>query len=224
MGRLIVIDGLDSSGKETHCKLVEEKIKKSGKDVIKLSFPNYDKDYCAPIKMYLSGKFGKNPNDVNPYGASIFYTVDRFASYKEGWEEDYNKTNNVIIADRYTTSNAIHQGVKVEDEKREEFFAWLYDFEFNKVMLPRPDMVIFLDMPPKKAIELMEKRANKATGEIQKDIHEKDHTYLFNCYDCALQAARYYGWEIIRCVDECGNLRTIEQINEEIMRRIYVKI
>ena len=144
-GRLIVIDGVDASGKSTQAELILKRLEAEGEKVKLISFPCYDEDYSAPIKMYLGGEFGNTPESVNAYAASAFYAVDRYCSYKKSWgkllEEGYT-----LIAARYTTSNAIHQGEKFKKEERKAYFEWLYDFEFNKMALPKPDKVIFLNM------------------------------------------------------------------------------
>lgn len=215
MGKLIVIDGVDSSGKQTQ---TERLVNRLGGGVKKLSFPNYEKEYCAPVKLYLSGAFGDRPDDVNPYAASTFYAVDRYCSFKEGWQKDY-EGGKLLIADRYTTSNAIHQGSKFPEGEREAYFRWLYELEFDKMGLPRPDLVLFLDMPPEVSRKLMEQRANKITGGREKDIHEKNREYLDRCYDTATQAAAFYGWETVRCVDEQGRIKTPDAIEQEIYER-----
>lgn len=216
-GKLIVVDGVDSSGKETQTARLVQWLQGRGKPVRRISFPDYGTPCCAPVEAYLAGDFGHDPSDVNPYAASTFYAVDRFASYKQKWG-DALQWGEIVVADRYTTSNAIHQGVKLEGQARADFYTWLYDLEYEKMQLPRPDLVIFLDMPPEKAIELMEHRRNKMTGEEQKDIHEANHGYLFACYQAALDACAHYGWVRVRSVDEAGRLRTVEDISQEICR------
>ncbi len=182
-GRLIVIEGSDGSGKATQTKKLYDKLVKQNKKVKKVEFPNYKSESSALIKMYLSGEFGKNPDSVNPYASSTFYAVDRFASYKKDWEEFYLK-GGIIIADRYTTSNMIHQAAKIKEvQAKDKFLNWLWDFEFEKFNLPVPDCVIFLDMPPKCSKSLMETRNNKFTGEKEKDIHENNYEYLLESYN-----------------------------------------
>ncbi|MBR2742098.1 MAG: deoxynucleoside kinase [Clostridia bacterium] len=215
MGRLIVIDGLDASGKETQCALLEEALKKAGENVKKISFPNYADPSSALVKMYLRGEFGSDPADVNAFMASSFYAVDRCASYLKYWKDFYN-SGGVVIADRYTTSNAIHQGAKLEKSRREAYFDWLYEYEFEYLSLPRPDLVIFLDVLPEVSQRLMEGRKNKIDNSESRDIHEASKKYLLDCYETALHAADYLGWIRVNCV-EGDKLRKIEDISQEVV-------
>ena len=199
MGKLIVIEGVDSSGKETQTKLLFEYIKSSGKNVKKVSFPDYESDFCMPVKKYLAGDLGKKPSDVNAYAASSFYAIDRYASYKKDWGEFYNN-GGAIVCDRYVTSNIVHQAMKIsEKDKKEQFIDWLSDYEYEKLGLPKPDVVIFLDMPPEAAQILMKNRANKITGQAQKDIHESDSNYLTLAYNNAVEVASHQGWHRVIC-------------------------
>ena len=216
MGKLIVIEGVDSSGKETQTKLLYEYIKSKNNDVKKISFPDYESDFCLPVKKYLAGDLGKNPSDVSAYAASSFYAIDRYASYKKVWGEFYNQ-GGTIVCDRYVTSNIIHQAMKIDDKKeKEEFIDWLSDYEYGKLGLPKPDVVIFLDMPPEAAQFLMKNRANKITGGAQKDIHESDKGYLIAAYNNAVEVASHQGWKRIVCAEGL-NVRTIEDIHKEIV-------
>ncbi len=208
--RLIVIEGLDGSGKSTQMELVCDRLKKMGQDFRRISFPCYDSDSSALIKMYLRGDFGADPDAVNPYAASTFFTVDRFASYKSDWGSDY-ASGRLIISDRYTTSNAIHQAGKLDAEAREEYLSWLFDFEYNTIGLPEPSLVIYLDMPTEYSLKLISKRQGDSG-----DIHELDHEYLARCRANALDVCRRFGWRKVKCVDETG-LRTPHDINDEIM-------
>jgi dTMP kinase len=168
--------------------------------------------------MYLNGDFGKKPEDVNPYVASTFYAVDRYASYKKEWEKFY-MTRGIIIADRYTTSNMVHQAVKMEGAEKDKFLDWLWNLEFNLYQLPIPDCVIFLDMPPKFSQQLMKERANKFTGTNDKDIHERNKEYLIHSYNNALYIAKKYAWNKISCVQD-DRLKTIEEIHKEIYDKV----
>ena len=215
MGRVIVIEGTDSSGKETQTKKLFERLKEEGLKVRKLSFPNYDSPACEPVKMYLAGAFGDKALDVNPYPVSTMFAIDRYASYKMDWEKFYNE-DGIVVTDRYTTSNMVHQASKIEDEeKKNQYLDWLEELEYKKMNIPEPDMVIFLNMPVETAVKLMAERKNKITGEEKKDIHEQDIGYLKKSYNNACEIAKKYNWKEIKCV---GNqrLKTIDEIGEEI--------
>lgn len=212
-GRLLVIEGVDSSGKATQADMLCARFRAEGINARKISFPDYESQSSALVKMYLSGEFGENARDVGAYAASSFYAVDRFASYKTKWGEFLN-AGGTIIADRYTTSNMIHQAVKLKAPEREEFLLWLEDFEYEKLGLPRPDAVFFLNMPPNHAADLMRGRENKATGGSKPDIHERDLEYLKNSYENALYIADKFGWEKISCAGE--GLRSAADIGDEI--------
>ncbi len=214
MGKLIVIEGVDSSGKETQTKLLFEKLASKGLCVKKISFPDYESNFCVPVKAYLSGELGDNPEDVSAYAASSFYAIDRYASYKKDWGKFY-EDGGVIICDRYVSSNIIHQAMKIKGDKT-EFIEWLSDYEYEKLGLPVPDSVIFLDMPPEAAQFLMKNRANKITGEAQKDIHEKNADYLNAAYNNAVEVAQKCGWHRVVCARGL-DIRTIEDIHNEIV-------
>lgn len=212
-GKMIVFEGTDGSGKSTQFKLLCDRVNREGKSFRQLVFPRYDQPSSALIRMYLGGEFGKNPGDVNPYAASAFYAVDRYASLKQDWG-DYYQEGGLILTDRYTTSNAVHQGAKCSPEERPDFLRWLDDFEHNKLGLPRADLVLYLDMPTEKSIELL--RSREASTHTKADIHELDTGYLALCRKSALQAAEILGWTVIPCVNERGELRTIEEIHHQL--------
>ncbi|MEA4933666.1 MAG: thymidylate kinase [Lawsonibacter sp.] len=212
-GRLIVLEGTDGSGKSTQFVRLCQRLDGLGKEYQKLVFPQYSEPSSVLIRMYLGGEFGTHPADVNPYAASAFYAVDRYASLKKVWGEYYRR-GGLVLTDRYTTSNAVHQSVKCAPQERRAFLAWLDDFEYNKMGLPRPDLVCYLDMPTERAVELL--RARETATHTQADIHELDAGYLAACRDAALQAVRELGWKKISCLDRGGNLRTIEEIHEDI--------
>ena len=215
MGTLIIIEGGDGSGKATQTKALAERLSREGYNVRTVSFPNYDSPAAMPVKMYLAGDFGHKPSDVNPFVASTLYAVDRFASYRMDWEEFY-KSGGIILADRYTTSNMIHQMVKYEDVKeRQQFLSWLEDLEFVKFGLPRPDCVCLLDMPLKTSEALMKDRVHK-TGGATGDIHEHDHEYLLRVHGAYDELVQVYGWERVPCANEVGDLRSIEEIHEDV--------
>lgn len=215
MGKLIVIEGTDSSGKETQTRKLYERLEKEITNVIRLSFPNYKSPACEPVKMYLAGAFGDNALDINPYPVSTMFAIDRYASYKMEWEKFY-QDGGIIVTDRYTTSNMVHQASKIESiDKKNEYLDWLEELEYSKMGIPRPDLIIFLNMPTETAAELMAQRKNKITGEDIKDIHEKDISYLKKSYENACNIAKKYNWLEIKCVEN-GRLKTIDEIGEEI--------
>lgn len=212
MGKLIVFEGTDGSGKSTQFNLLISRLEKEHVAFRKLRFPEYEKPSAALINMYLRGEFGEHPEDVNVYAASTFYAVNRYASYVCDWKKDYD-AGTLILADRYTTSNAVHQGGKLPTKAQGAFFSWLYDFEYVRFGLPKPDLVICLDMPVAVSEQLMRKR--EAETHTQADIHEKDTAYLEKCHSTAMSAAQHDGWKVIHCVKD-GRLRTIEDIHEEV--------
>ena len=219
MGKLFVIDGTDGSGKQTQFAKLQERLLKENIDYKTVSFPNYDSPSSSLVKMYLCGEFGLDAKKISPYIASTFYAVDRFATFKKGFEEYYNN-GGIILADRYTTANMVHQAGKIHDkEERKKFLDWLWDFEFNLYGLPVPSKVFFLKMPPEKSIELMKDRENKFTHEAKKDIHESDEQHLIDSYNAACEVANDYNWNTIECIKD-GKLRTIEDIHEEIFNEV----
>lgn len=213
-GKLIVIEGLDGSGKATQAKLLSERL--CGQQI---SFPDYASDSSALVKMYLSGQFGAHPADVNAYAASSFYAVDRYASYKTKWGKEY-KAGGLVIADRYTTSNAIHQCSKLPKDQWNGYLEWLFDFEYNRLGIPAPDMVIYLRVDPVFSQKLLEKRYHGDTR--KKDIHESDLEYLERSRIAADYCAERLGWDIIECMNE-GGMRSIQMIGEDIIMRIRNK-
>lgn len=164
--------------------------------------------------MYLGGEFGHDPAAVNAYAASTFYAVDRFASYRQDWGEYYEQ-GGLILSDRYTTSNAVHQTTKEPPEKRQAFLHWLYDFEYDRLGLPRPDLVIYLDVPTDFTEKLL--RSREAATHTQADIHEQDTAYLAACREVGRAAADFYGWKTVQCVRD-GAMRSIADIHQEIYR------
>ncbi len=212
MGRLMVIDGLDGCGKSTQLALLQEKLEAERISCRQISFPDYDQPSSALVKMYLSGSLGGSPTAVNAYAASSFYAVDRYASYRSLWQEDYEK-GVPIVAARYTTSNAIHQMTKLPEGEWDSFMEWLWNYEYEKLELPRPDRVVFLDMPLEVSQKLLSNRY--AGDEEKKDIHERDTEYLSCCRRAALYAAASCGWTVISCAKD-GAPRPREEIQAEI--------
>ena len=216
MGKLIVIEGTDGSGKSTQFRQLTERLTREGHDFQKLVFPQYAEESSALIRMYLGGQFGSKPSDVNAYAASAFYAVDRYASYKKVWGE-YYESGGLILSDRYTTSNAVHQASKEPAEQQRDFLKWLYDFEYDKLGLPRPDLIVYLDVPTDFTEAMMRRR--EADTNTSADIHEQDLSYLATCRKTGKAAAEYYGWTVIQCVKD-GVMRSIEDIHEEIYRHV----
>lgn len=215
-GKLIVLEGIDGSGKSAHYRRICEHLEADGIEYNHIVFPRYDKESSALIRMYLGGEFGSNPADVSAYAASTFFAVDRFAAYRTDWGKIYND-GGFILSDRYTTSNAAHQGAKLPDEALETYFDWLYDLEYVKMGLPKPDLVIYLDVDIETSLARMRHRQEKTNTSA--DIHEKDVAYLKNCLRVADKAADYYGWTRIPFMKD-GQERSIEEKHEEIYKII----
>ena len=216
MGKLIVLEGTDGSGKSTQFALLKQRLESEGRSFHTIVFPQYDQPSSALIRMYLGGEFGQNPADVNAYAASAFYAVDRFASFRKVWGEEYRK-GGLILADRYTSSNAVHQAAKVLEPIRPDFFRWLYDLEYVRFGLPVPDLVLYLDVPTELSETLLRKR--ESDTHTQADIHEQDLDYLRTCRRTGLQAAAFYGWSVVSCTRK-GQLRAVEDIHEELYQKV----
>ncbi len=214
MGRLYVFEGIDGCGKTTQFTLLCNALREAGVDFRTLDYPRYGKPACAAAEQYLHGDFGKKPGDVNPYTASTFFAVDRAASFLEDWGE-YYKAGGLLIANRYTTSNILHQGAKMEKEAQLPFFRWLYDFEFDKLGLPKPDAVFYLDVPLEVSVRQMRRR--EALKNTTADIHEQDNTYLQTCRECGEIAVEHLGWHRIHCTRD-GVMRTPEDIHGDVMQ------
>lgn len=219
MGKIFVIDGTDGSGKQTQFERLRTRLTKEGIDYRTVSFPNYDSPSSALVKMYLSGEFGENAKDVSPYIASTFYAADRYATYTTKYKE-YYENGGIILADRYTTANMVHQAGKIQDkEERERFLDWLWNLEFELYGLPVPSEVFFLKMPPEKALALIKNRENKFTHSAQKDIHERDKNHIVDSFNAACSVAQKYNWYTVECIKD-EQVRTIEDIHEEIYQEI----
>jgi len=212
-GSLIVIEGTDGVGKSTQFARLCERAQAEGYPFRRLVFPQYQEESSALIRMYLAGEFGKRPGDVNPYAASAFYAVDRYASWKKVWQ-DWYQSGGLVLADRYTTSNAVHQTSKLADAEQKPFLDWLRDFEYDKLGLPEPDLVLLLDVPTDRSEALLRRR--EADTHTKGDIHETDSGYLAACRASARKAAEVWGWTRINCLNEAGELRSIDEIHEEI--------
>jgi len=220
-GKLIILEGIDGSGKSTNYKMLCDNMSREGVNFHNIVFPRYDNESSALIRMYLNGKFGSHPDDVNAYTASVFFAADRFASYKEDWEELY-KNGTLILADRYTTSNVVHQGAKLPKSALPEFFDWLYDLEFKKMCLPVPDLVIYLDVDLELSLSRMARRQEDTNTSA--DIHEKDKEYLQKCIDTAKFACEYLGWEVVKSRNDDGSERPLSDINNEILQLVKTSL
>ena len=216
MGKLIVFEGTDGSGKATQSNLLLERLRREGVDCRPLTFPRYGEPSCAPIELYLSGKLGSKPGDVNAYAASAFFAVDRYCSYKQDWGAYYER-GGVLIADRYTTSNAVHQASKLPKAERKAYLDWLFGFEFGLLGLPEPTAVFYLDVPTELAERMMRRR--EAQTSTAADIHERDDAYLRACREAGEQLVADYGWRYVDCSRD-GEMRSIEDIHEEICRSV----
>ena len=215
-GRLIVFEGTDGSGKATQTALLCGELDRRGIPYRKMEFPRYKEESSALIRLYLSGAFGSHPGDVNAYAAASFYSVDRFASYRQDWGGFY-ESGGLVIADRYTTSNAVHQTPKLPREERRAFLDWLFDYEYRLLELPEPDRVVYLDLPTEISEQMMRSR-EKATC-TQADIHERDEAYLTACRESAELIVDLYGWEKIDCTRD-GRIRPPEDIHREVLARV----
>ncbi len=212
MGIFIDLEGLDGCGKTTQTELICKRLEEDGIDFKRIKLPDYDSDSSILVRKYLNGDFGKNAGDVNAYAASVLYAADRFASFTEKWGNDY-KSGKLIFADRYTPANALYQMTKLTKAEWDPFLEWLFDFEYEKIGIPEPDKVIFLDMPVEVSQRLMTSRYNG--DESKKDVHEANVEFLLSCREAALYAAEKYGWNVINCSKD-GEPLPIEEINDKI--------
>lgn len=218
-GKLIVIEGTDGSGKQTQTELLYNNLKNLGHNVKLISFPNYKSNASWPVKMFLSGEFGSIEN-ISVYASSSFYAIDRYASFKKEWESFYN-SGGIVISDRYTISNIIHQANRIKEEKEfYKYIDWIKDLEWNKFSIPKPDITILLDMPYEFSNSLMKNRANKITGELKKDILESDENQKLKAYNTAIKISNILNCKLINCVEN-NSIRSIEDIQKEIID--YVK-
>lgn len=215
-GKLIVLEGTDGSGKATQARMMGQRLQREGIAFREIDFPRYGNPFAEPANLYLHGALGSEPGDVNAYASSVLFAVDRFASYKEEWGTFYEQ-GGVVIANRYTTSNAVHQASKLPAGERREYLDWLFDLEYRRLGLPAPDLVLYLDLPTELS-EQMLRRRETATG-TQADIHEQDEEYLRSCRMNARGIAHDLGWTVIHC-DREGAVRTVEDIHEEIWQQV----
>lgn len=215
-GRLIVFEGTDGSGKATQSRLLCEHLQRESIPYKNITFPRYGKPSAAMVQEYLDGNLGRRPGDVNAYAASLMFSMDRYASYKQDWG-GYYEAGGLLIADRYTTSNAVHQASKLPDGEREKFLDWLFGFEYGLLGLPEPSLVFYLDVPTEVTERLMRER-ERATHTTA-DIHEADDAYLRECRENARGVAARCGWQRVDCTRD-GQMRGIEDIHEEVYARV----
>ena len=213
-GKLIIIEAVDGCGKKTQTKLLYENLKNLGYKCKKISFPNYKSESSAPVRLYLNGELSNNADDINAYMASTFYAVDRAISFKKDWEKWLDK-GYIIISDRYTVSNMIHQGSKIEGKELLDYIEWLKDLEYNKIGLPVPDKIFYLDVPTEVSSQL---RSNRKQ-ELKVDIHEENEAFIIKSYNNAKNLCRLEGWHEINCTTEEG-LRSVENIGNELLGEV----
>lgn len=216
MAKLIILEGLDGSGKSTQTLLAQQALQQMGIRFRTIKLPDYESESSSLVRMYLNGAFGTDPQSVNAYAAGAFYAVDRYASFRLDWQHDYDR-DDVILADRYATSNAIYQMVKLDRSEWDAYLDWSEDFEYKKLGIPSPNAVIYLDVPPTVSQKLMS--ARYGGDENKKDVHERNLAYLLSCREAALYTAEKQGWIIVSCVQN-GEMRKPEEIHSEIMQKL----
>ena len=215
-GKLIVLEGTDGSGKATQACLLAQHLAREGRAFREIDFPRYGNPFAEPAKLYLDGALGAHAGDVNAYAASVLFAVDRFASYQEDWGRFY-EAGGIVVANRYTTSNAVHQASKLPEGERREFLDWLFDLEYGRMGLPRPDLVLYLDLPTEVSEKMLRHR-EQATATAA-DIHEQDEAYLRRCRESARKIARDLGWSVVDCA--AGDApRSVEDIRREVLSRV----
>lgn len=215
-GSLIVFEGLDGSGKATQAALAVQRLQKSGQAVRAISFPDYNSESSALVRMYLRGEVGAL-DDVNVYAASGFYSLDRYISYHREWQKDF-EAGKTIVADRYTTSNLCHQMAKLPREEWIGYIRWLEYYEYVQLELPKPKLVLYLDMHPEASQRLIAQRYHG--DESKKDLHERNRGYLVACREAALFAAETLGWVVIPCSDAAHNPYPVDKIADEAFSEI----
>lgn len=207
-GKLIVLDGLDASGKSTQTNLLISHLKKEGYKTVKIDFPQYGTKSAGLIEEYLNGKYGTS-EEVGPYQASIFYACDRYdASFKI---RKWLKEGRMVVSDRYVASNIGHQGGKIKNkEERKTFLKWLYNLEYNILGIPKPDITFILKTSPKLAREMAPKITDKLKkkkriaylGSKIRDIHDRDLSHLTKALSSYLETAKEFPKEfrVIKCM------------------------
>lgn len=219
-GKLIVLEGTDGTGKTTQARLMARRLEEAGIPFREIDFPRYGTPFAVPVEQYLQGRLGKHPGDVSAYAAATLYAIDRYASYKEDWGEFY-RSGGLILANRYTTSNVVHQAAKLPGGEREAYLDWLFDLDYRRLELPEPDLVIYLDLPTEISMELL--RGCQEATRTAADIHEQDADYLRRCRDSARSLARQLGWRRVDCSRD-GALRPPEDIHSQLWELVRVLI
>lgn len=225
MNKIFVIDGTDGSGKKTQTKLIRERLINEGYKLSSVPFPNYPSLSSGPVRMYLEGEISENANDISAKAASTFYAVDRYITYNKDMKKYYEDNETILLQDRYTSANIIHQGSKIiskyglDSKRLDEFIEWNINLEHNDLELPKPSLTFFMNVPIETVLKLIENRPDEITGNSKKDIHERDITHLENSLKSGLYAAKKLGWYVVDCIKD-GVLRSIEEINEEIYLEI----
>jgi len=218
MGKIIVVEGTDCSGKETQTKLLEKRLTEMGKKCIRFSFPMYDTPTGRIVGGAYLGKpeisesfFKEGAANVDPYISCLYYAADRKYNIKKALE--YLEKGYYVILDRYTTSNLAHQGSKIKDkDERFNMYQWIDKLEYWLLQLPKPDKTIFLHMPYEASLELKKNRTFL-------DDLEKSPEHLKNAEKAYIELVELYNWDKIECVRD-NNIRTIEEINDEILKII----
>lgn len=217
MGYIIVIEGTDGCGKQTQTRALYERLKSCGYNVIIQSFPNYDSPSSSPVKMYLGGEFG-GEKSMDAYQASALYAVDRLCTYQKDLKQFY-EDGGIILFDRYVESNMLHQAGKIEDrEEVNKFLDWLERLEFGDLKLPRPNRVVFLDVPVEVSIKLAHERPNLKSN-TKKDIHEENPEHIHRAYNSGKYVSQKYGWDVIQCTED-GKMKSIEAISDLIWEKV----
>ena len=216
MGQIYVIDGLDGCGKATQAEAVRKQLEARGNMVHILDYPCYDKPSSALVKQYLNGDISSNPEDVNAYAAASFYACDRYIDYMKEWKEIYHNTDDIFIANRYTTSNLLLQMAKLDKSYWYDFEKWLEEYEYGLLGLPKPDKVIILDVPIEVSQELLNKRYS---SKDKRDIHERDTDFLKRCHRTIGYLVLKPNWVRISCTDG-GVLLKPEEVTKKVMEYI----
>ena len=211
-GKIIVIEGLDGSGKYTQSKILSDKLTYLGKDVKMISMPNYDSESSGPVRMYLNSQISSDPKTVNPYATSSFFAVDRFINYFCDWKMFYDNEDSIIICDRYTTSNMIYQLAKVDRERWDSFLNWIDEYEYKHLKIPRPDLVIYLKVSVNISHRLIASRSSSY------DLHESNLNFLRICEKAADFSSKKFDWKVINCSPDEIDIMPLELISSQVFK------